>query len=227
MLFGMGPVGRIPRAPGTAHAPEDTVAPSTQEGGAVVPFGPSDPSRLIGGVATHRVALADPVAVAVDINDAVNVSTGRFGIITRDTAAQVLQTAGAGPCVVVVLHDATHGVAALAHFHPNQDATRSVAAMVDAARRAGLNPASTVAHVTGGRDDAPELPPRVLAALAPYGFAPGESDLLGLGVRDVQFHLRSGRIERYREVVSDRPPNAHEGSVAALERHPRAWRPRR
>ncbi len=221
----VGPIGRIPPLQDAAGV-ETSGIPETSRNlqPAVMPLGPSDHRHLVGTkVETHRVALRDPMAA--DLPEAVNVSTGRFGIITRQTPAQVIQTAGAGPCVIVVLHDATHGVAALAHFFPNQDPARSVAAMVQAARQAGLDPKRTVAHVAGGLDAAPNLPPRILEALAPYGFTAGERDLLGRDVRNLQFHLRSGRIERYSEQGNDRAPEPHDQPVAALQRHPRAWRP--
>ena len=227
MLFAMGPIDRIPRldpaaVSGIEHD-DESGDPAPPLHRVVLPMHTPRALHVLGLVDAPRVALPGPVAG--DVPDAVNVSTGRFGVLTRNTPGQVLQTAGAAPCVIVVLHDARNGVAAMAHFHPMQDPVRSVEAMVQAARAAGLDPAQTTAHVAGGRNDAPELPGRVLAALAPHRFRRGQQDLLGMEVRAVQFHLRSGRIESYLETWNDRAPAPNDGPVAELERHPRAWRP--
>ncbi len=176
-----------------------------------------------------RVGSASAIAparnLAVDQPDAVSVSTGTFGIVQAGhTKANVLQTSGAGPCVVIAMHDA-NGVGALAHLHPSQDPVASTRLMLAMARRAGLDPASTRVHLIGGMDDDREFVDSVVRAVEDTGLNIVERALSGRGVRNVQMDAATGQVARYRETGNDRAPTPNDGRIARLQIDRRAWRP--
>lgn len=172
------------------------------------------------------VRTSAPAPVSVDQPGATRVWTGTFAI-ARDGA--VLQSSGAGPCVIVTLRDPVTKVAAMTHLHPAQDVSASLDAMLAAARRAGLDPARAEVHVLGGLSatGADELAPAALVALRARGLTIAEADVLGMTPRSVQLDVRSGVVSRYEEREDNGEARTHEGPVAVELRAPTAGRPQR